>query len=211
MRHSRRELIRGGLLGGAVAFAAPAAVAPGAARGSGAVRPASTGVANLFAQASSDGDVLHGLVVVEQLLAFAYQQLLAAGGLSASTKPLISSFLGHERTHLQLLGGALRRRGVAAPAPPRGVEQASRALAGLGAPGSLRRSSTETDSIHYLIGAETVAEGAYYDAMSKLSDSGLTVLAAQTMACQAQHWSALSGLLHAGDVNRAVPYPVVLG
>ena len=211
MRHSRRALIRDGLLGGVAAFAAPAALAPEAALGAGAVQPSSTGVAKLFAQASDDAGVLRELVVVEQLLVVSYQHLLVAGGLSGSTKPLVSSFLGHERAHLRLLSGALGRRGGAPPEPAPDADQASRKLAGLGASGSLVRSRTETDSVHYLISAETVAEGVYYEGMSKLTDSGLAIVAAQTMACQAQHWSALSGLLHAGDVNRAVPYPVVLG
>lgn len=209
MDHSRREVIRGGLQGGAAALAGHAALASPAALA--ASRPSSTGVAKLFAQASSDADVLRGLITVEQLLVFSYEHLLSAGGLSESTKPLISSFLAQERAHLTLLTAALKRRGETAPSPPSTVAEASRELAQLGAPGSLRLSHAEVDSVHYLIGAETVTEGAYYGAMSKLADAKLAVTAAEIMACQAQHWSSLSGLLHAGDVNRAVPYPVVLG
>lgn len=198
-------------MGGTAALAAEAALASPTALAAVVPQPSSPGVAKLFAQASSDADVLRGLVMVEQLLAFSYQQLLAAGGFSDATKPMISSFLSHERTHLALLTAALGRQGGSAPSPPGTVGEASRALAQLGAPGSLRLSHTEVDSIHYLIGAETVAEGAYYQAMSKLGDPKLAVSAGEIMACQAQHWTSLSGLLHAGDVNRAVPYPVVLG
>ena len=197
-------------MGGAAALTAQVALVSPAALAAG-VQPSSTGVGSLFAQASSDGDVLRGLVTVEQLLAFTYQHLVAAGGLSDATKPLIAGFLSHERVHVTLLTAALARLGGGAPAPPGTVAEASRALARLGAPGSLRLSHTEVDSIHYLIGAETVAEGAYYDALSRLNDAKLAVTAAEIMGCQAQHWTSLSGLLHAGDVNRAVPYPVVLG
>ena len=47
--------------------------------------------------------------------------------------------------------------------------------------------------------------------MSKLSDSMLLVDAAQVMGCEAQHWTALSGLQHAGDVFVGVPYSTVKG
>ncbi len=210
MDRSRRELVSAGVVGGAVALAAEVALASPAAFAAG-VQPPSTGVARLFEQASSDADVLRGLVTVEQLLVFTYQHLLAAGGLSDTTKPMISTFLSQEHTHVTLLTAALGRLGGSAPPTPVTVAGASRALAQLGAPGSLRLSHTEVDSIHYLIGAESVAEGAYYDALSRLADARVAVNAAEIMACEAQHWTSLSGLLHAGDVNRAVPYPVVLG
>ena len=210
MEYSRRDLIRGAVLSGAGALSAQAALGSPPALAAG-VQPSSQGVDALFAQASSDADVLRALVTVEQLLAFSYEHLLAAGGLSDANKPLISGFLSHERAHLTLLGAALGRQGGTAPASPATVAGASRQLAQLGATGSLRLSHTEVDSIHYLIGAETVAEGVFYEALSKLDDAKLAVGAAEIMACQAQHWTSLSGLLHAGDVNRAVPYPVVLG
>ena len=209
MDHSRRELIRGGMVGGASALAARALISPVALAA--APPQSSAGVGSLFAQTSSDADVLRGLITVEQLLVFTYQHLLADGGLSDANKPMISSFLSHERAHLTLLTAALRLLGGSAPTPPGTVAGASRTLAQLGATGSLRLSHTEPDSIHYLIGAETVAEGAYYDALSRLADASVAVKAAEIMACEAQHWTSLSGLLHAGDVNRAVPYPVVLG
>ncbi len=210
MDRSRRELIRGGVMGAAGTLAARAVLEPPPALAAG-VKSSHPGVANLFAQASSDADVLRGLLTVEQLLAFSYQQLLASGGLSDATKPMISAFLTQEHAHVALLTRALGRQGESAPAPPSSVAEASRALAGLGVPGSLRMSHSEVDSIHYLIGAETAAEGAYYVAISKLDDPQLAVVTAEIMACEAQHWTSLSGFLHAGDVNRAVPYPVVLG
>jgi hypothetical protein len=47
--------------------------------------------------------------------------------------------------------------------------------------------------------------------MSKLSDARVLTQAAQIMANEAQHWTSLSGLQHAGDVFRGVPYPTVTG
>jgi hypothetical protein len=47
--------------------------------------------------------------------------------------------------------------------------------------------------------------------MSKLSDASLLTQAAQIMGSEAQHWTALSGLQHAGDVFLGAPYPTVTG
>lgn len=216
MHHSRRELIRrgvlggGGVLGGAGALALGSALAPAGALASGA-KPSSAGLGQLFAQASSDADLLRGLLIIEQLLAFAYQHVLSSGGLSGATKPRISDFLSQEHAHIRVLRTALSRAGSSAPPQPSSVAAVSRQLAQLGAPGSLRLSDSEVSSIRYLIGVETVAEGAYYYSSSKLNDPRLAVEAAEIMGCEAQHWTSLSGLLHAGDVNRAVPYPVVVG
>ena len=81
----------------------------------------------------------------------------------------------------------------------------------LGVGGSLRGSRGDAVCVRYMVGVETVAEGAYYSAMSKLTDARLLTQAAQIMGNEAQHWTSLSGLQHAGDVFRGVPYPTVTG
>jgi hypothetical protein len=154
---------------------------------------------------------LQSIVVVEQLSAFAYAHLLATPALSAASASVLRSFLAHEREHARLISDQLERLGVSPPPVPTDPAAVGHQLAGLQVPGNLQRVRSEGDALHYLIGVETLAEGTYYSAMSRLSQSRLLVLAAQIMSCEAQHWSALSGLLHAGDVHRAVPYPVVLG
>jgi hypothetical protein len=194
-RHTRRELI---------------------IRGAGAAGLAGAGAWPLAAVAAEtshggDGDELRSLVAVEQLSVFAYAHLLGSASLSPATAASLRAFLDHEREHVRLISEALTSAGVAPPSPPTGVNAASRQLTGLHVPGDLGKVRTESDALHYLIGVETLAEGAYYSAMSRLSDETLIVLAAKVMSCEAQHWTALSGLLHAGDVYRAVPYPVVLG
>jgi hypothetical protein len=196
MLSTRRELIRGG----AVSAAAVAAGAPSAAN-----------AADPLAGASGDRELLSRLTSIEQLIAFAYAHLLKAGGVSAATAKVFRTFYLQENAHVRLLSGALAHRGSAPSAPPTDVKRASRQLAHLGAGGSLRDSRGDAVCVRYMIGVETVAEGAYYSAMSKLSDATLLIEAAQVMSCEAQHWTALSGLQHAGDVFLGVPYPTVTG
>lgn len=165
----------------------------------------------LIGPASGDAAELHGLIAIERLIVFAYEHILGAASLSPPGATALRVFLGHERDHVRLLSDALERRGGAPPPPPAGLEAAARRLSELRVPGSLPAARSEDDALRYLIGVETLAEGAYYASSARLSDAGLLVLAAEAMGCEAQHWTALSGLLHAGDVYRAVPYPVVLG
>jgi hypothetical protein len=47
--------------------------------------------------------------------------------------------------------------------------------------------------------------------MSKLKDLALAHLCAAILAAEAQHYTALAGLLHPGDINKAVPGPFVEG
>jgi hypothetical protein len=197
MLRTRRELIAGGAAGAAVMGAG---LAPSAAIAD-----------DPLASTHGDIDVLERLVAIEQLSAFAYEHLLRSAGLSQATARLVGTFLSHERAHVRILSSALAGRGAAAPPAPTDLRAASRQLAKLGVVGSLSDSRGDTVSVRYLIGVETLAEGAYYSAMSKLSNATLLAQAAQIMSCEAQHWTGLSGLQHAGDVFRGVPYPTVTG
>jgi hypothetical protein len=197
MPRTRRELIGSGAVGAVVLGAGLA--------------PSAAAAADPMAGAQGDTEVLSHLVAIEQLIEFAYAHLLSSAGASPTTARVMNTFLSHERAHVRILSTALVKRGVAAPPPPTDLKVASRQLANLGAEGSLRSARGDTASVRYLIGVETVAEGAYYSAMSKLSNAALLTQAAQVMSCEAQHWTALSGLQHAGDVFRAVPFPTVTG
>jgi hypothetical protein len=198
MLRTRRELIRSGVVGAA-------------AVGAGVVVPSTADADDPLAGANGDTELLRRLVAIEQLMGFAYAHLLGAGGLSPGTTREFTTFLSHERTHVELLSRALAHRGQATPPPATDVKTASRQLAKLGASGSLRDSRGDAACVRYMIGVETVAEGAYYAAMSKLSHAALLTQAAQIMGCEAQHWTALSGLQHAGDVFLGVPYSTVTG
>ncbi len=197
MTRTRRELIRSGAVGAAF-------LAAGAA-------PSTADAADPLAGANGDTEILGRLVAIEQLIEFAYAHLLEVGGLSSASAGVFRTFLSHEQAHVRLLSNALAHRGGTPSPPPTDVRVASRQLANLGAAGSLKDSRGDALCVPYMIGVETVAEGAYYSAMSKLSDPTLLVDAAQVMGCEAQHWTALSGLQHAGDVFLGVPYSTVKG
>lgn len=197
MLRTRRELIGSGAVGAAVLGAG---LAPTAAIAD-----------DPLANAHGDTEVLDRLVSIEQLIEFAYAHLIQSAGLTPPTGRVLGAFLSHERAHVRILSSALVGRGAATPAAPTDLTVASRQLAKLGVSGSLRDSRGDTVSVRYLIGVETLAEGAYYSAMSKLSNATLLSRAAQIMSCEAQHWTALSGLQHAGDVFLGVPYPTVTG
>jgi hypothetical protein len=197
MLRTRRELIRSGAVG-AAALAAVAA-------------PSTAEADDPLAGAHGDTELLTRLVGIEQLIEFAYAHLLQTGGLSTSAGQVFRTFLSQESAHVRLLSSALASRGAAAPAPPTDVKAASARLAKLGAGGSLRDSHGDAVCVRYMIGVETVAEGVYYSAISKLSSASLLTQAAQIMGNEAQHWTALSALLHAGDVFLGVPYPNVTG
>jgi hypothetical protein len=197
MLRTRRELIGSGAVG---------AAALGAGLG-----PTAAIADDPLASAHGDTEILKRLLAIEQLTEFAYAHLLQSGGLSAPTRRVVGTFLSQERAHVEILSSALVGRGGAVPAAPTDVTVASRQLAKLGASGSLRDSGGDAVSVRYLIGVETLAEGAYYSAMSKLSNATLLARAAQIMCCEAQHWTTLSGLQHAGDVFLGVPYPTVTG
>jgi Ferritin-like domain len=107
-----------------------------------------------------------------------------------------AEFPAHEREHVRVLSSELERRGGTPPAPP-ARQPAS--------------PSNSPDAVRHLISLETLAEAAYYGSMARLSDPGLMRLAAELMCCEAQHWSALSELLHSGDVYSAVPTATITG
>ena len=183
----RREVIAGGL----------------GALGAMATLPA-LGAANVLGSARRDPDVLARLTEIEQAIAFGYQQVLSAGVLSAAAQPVAAGFLPHEQEHLRILSAEVIRLGGAPPAQA----DAGRALAAFGLSGAPRNSPA---AVHHLIALETLAEQAYYSSMARLADPRLARLAAEIMACEAQHWTLLSGLLHSGDVYSAVPQPSVTG
>jgi hypothetical protein len=197
MLRTRRQLLRSGAVGAAALTAVAA--------------PASAEAGDPLAGANGDTELLSRLLNIEQLIEFAYGHLLQAGRLSPSAAHVFRTLLSQESEHVRLLSMELAHRRRAAPAPPTDLKAAGRQLSRLGAGGSLRDSRGDSVCVRYMIGVETVAEAVYYSAISKLSDATLLTRAAQIMACEAQHWTSLSGLQHAGDVFLGVPYPTVTG
>ena len=79
--------------------------------------------------------------------------------------------------------------------------------------GSARLASlhSEEDCLRLLEQVESLAQGAYYVSMSKFADVKLARTCASILGAEAQHYTALAGLLHPGDINKAVPGPFVEG
>ena len=178
-------------------------IASGAAVLAGAAALPEEAAADVLGSVSGDSQVLARLVEIEAAVVSGYRRVLGAGVLSASARGLAVDFLQHERAHVRTLSAELAKLGGSAPAPA-----TTATLEKLGVSGGVGSSA---DALHYLIALETLTESAYYSAVGRLSDPRLVRLAGQIMGCEAQHWTALSGLLHAGDVYTGVPQPVVTG
>jgi Ferritin-like domain len=194
-RATRRQLIRRSIaVGGAAAVLAPPLEADAA-----------------VAAPQTDAQVLAGTLVVEDLVVLVYRQVLASGALTAGARRTVAELLGQERQHAAALAAALARLGAALPAGPRDVAAADKALGAHKVSASLANLRTERDCLELLIDVESVAEGAYFVAISRLQGSTSLRLCAEIMASEAQHWSALSELRLPGDLASAVPDPFVEG
>jgi hypothetical protein len=155
--------------------------------------------------------VLTRALQIEQLLVIAYERVLAAGRLTSASAPSVHAFYAHERNHVSTLKQALVDLGAPIPSPPRDAASAQRGLSVHHVHRSLTQVSTEHDCLKLLIDVESVAEGAYFDAVASLGDAARMRMAAEIMGCEAQHWTVLSGLLNRFNVVRSVPYPFVAG
>jgi hypothetical protein len=193
---TRRELIASGVTG------ATLGVVGGALLGAG---PAAA------AAPQTDADLLRTILSVELLAVFSYGQVLSSGKLSDDSDQVVRQLLGHEQTHVDILTAAIEKLGQQPPAAPATVAAADAELGVLHSPSSLASLSSEQDCLRLLIGVEGLTEGAYYVSMSKFGDPQLARTCASILAAEAQHWTALSGLLHPGDINKAVPGSFVEG
>jgi ferritin-like protein len=191
---SRRELVRGGI-------AAAAAAAVTLAR-----PPASAARA---VPADSDATVLAATLRVEQLLVIAYRSVLGSGVVTAAVRRRLEAMLAQELQHVAGLERSMRALG--APAPRIGIRAAQKMLAAHHVHVSLTGLRDQHECLKLLIDVESLAEGAYFAAIAKLSDPALIRDSTEAMGCEAQHWTVLSALRHHGDVTRSVPYPFVQG
>jgi hypothetical protein len=109
------------------------------------------------------------------------------------------------------VAGALGAMGVHADTGTLGLGAAGDLLSKHNIPVSLTGLHSQTDSLRLLVDLESLAEGIYFTALKTLSTQPLQRLAAQIMACEAQHWTAVSGLRNPGEYVKAVPWPFVTG
>jgi hypothetical protein len=188
---SRRGLLAGGAalaLAGLVSEAKAAAASP-----------------DPLAGAVSEEEVLARLVTIEQSVVFGYRHVLGSVHLSAGTASALRRFLGQELEHVRVLSSELLRRGGKVPAPPAKVAAVDRVLASLAVSGKLEQPRREWEAIRFLIPVETAEEQSYHAAIVRFQSPALALLAARSVTCDAQHWTVLSELANAGDVDRAVP------
>ena len=162
-----------------------------------------------LAGAVSEVQVLARLITIQQSVAFCYRHVLGSVHLSAGTASALKRFLGHELQHVRVLSSELVRRGGKVPTPPASVAAVDRVLASLAVSGKLEQARREWEAIAFLIPVETAEEQSYHAAILRFQSPTLALLAARSVTCDAQHWTVLSELAHAGDVYRAVPHAFV--
>lgn len=192
---TRREL-----LGGAIAAVAAGSIAAAALDASEAV-----------AAAETDPDLLRAILSVELLLVFCYQQVLQSETLAPEAEPAIRHLLSQEETHIDVMSDELAKFGQLPPSPPSGVAAADGELDALHTSGSLTALHTQQDSLRLLEAAEELAQGAYYQSITKLTDARLARVCASILAVEAQHYTVLGTLLHPGEIDKAVPSAFVEG
>ena len=159
----------------------------------------------------SDADLLSKTLEVERLMVYAYERVLASGALSAGFQRVIAPFLGQERAHVSAVAAALTRLSAPAPTDPLSLKQASDLLGQHSVSGSLTGLHSQDACLKLLVDLESVAEGASYTPIRDLRRPDLVHMCAQIMACEAQHWTVLSGLRNPGEYIKAVPWPYVFG
>jgi ferritin-like protein len=191
---TRRQLLRG-------------AIVAGTAAGASSLLHATPALADEHADAA----IVQRLIDVEQLVAFAYEWVLRTRVLSAAVVPTVSLFLDQERQHVAVWDADLRGLGGGSPRPPTGVTAADDQLAALHVTRRLTELKSQRDAIELLVGAEAAIIGAYYVAISKLADSALLQAAAEAMAAEAQHATALRRVLHPRVAAQFVPNAFVEG
>ena len=161
--------------------------------------------------ALTDPQALSKALEVERLMVLAYRRVLTSGTLAPDIERAIAPYLTHEIQHVSAVAAALAAMGVKADTGPLGLDAAGDLLSKHYVPVSLTNLGSQNDSMRLLVDLESVAEGVYFTGLKTLSTQPLQRLAAQIMACEAQHWTAVSGLRNPGQYVKAVPWPFVTG
>jgi hypothetical protein len=191
---TRRELVRSGV-GVAVAGSLLGGVAS---------------AADAAPTLSEAGALAHALEM-ERLSVIGYHQVLASGVLSGAVRPQLEVLLAQDRQHVTTLEQVFRRAGAPLPQGPADVAAAQTLLSRHQVHRSLTKLPTQHDCLRLMIDIESLAEGAYFKAMPRLTDATLMRTSAAIMGSNAQHWSVLSGIQHNGNVMLSVPFPFVYG
>lgn len=198
---TRQQPTRRELMAGAAAGAGLWAV------GTSVLRPAEAEAA----APQTDAELIRAILSVELLVVFSYEQVLSSGKLPADTEHIVRQLLDHEHTHVDVLSADLEELGQAPPDPPASVTAADAELSVLHGSAKLASLNSEEDCLRLLEQVESLVQGAYYVSMSKFADVKLARTCASILGAEAQHYTALAGLLHPGDINKAVPGAFVEG
>jgi hypothetical protein len=150
-------------------------------------------------------ELLRRLVAVEQLLISVYRHVIATDLLSVRVGRTAQRVLAQERVHAAIVHRELRKLGGTAAAAITGTDALDKALASLKVSGSLKKLHSEHDCVHLLLELEMAAQGVYFKAISQLHDVRLAHLAAQILASEAQHQTAVSEARRPGNSAQAVP------
>jgi Ferritin-like domain len=192
VRLTRRQLVAGTLFAAGGLAAAPA------------VALADTGV-------PSDSDALAKVLEAERLIVLGYRQALASGTLGTGDAAVLEPFLTQELEHVSTVAAQLEALGTMSDTSPLDVTAGNALLAKHHVPGSLTDLHARADCLKLLVNLESVAEGAYFTALKTLGHADLVTLCAQAMACEAQHWTVISGLRNPGIYVKSIPWPFVTG
>jgi hypothetical protein len=169
----------------------------------------------LAAPALADADApapnLASVLQVVQLAAFASARILSDGLLGPTATAVTRRIHDHETVHVQLLRPAVRKLGLPPPPEPTSVAGADQQLSGVNASLRLARVRDEAGALGLLYDVESIAIGQCYETLRTLADTPLIRLTASIMGAEAQHASAIGGLLHPGKWTRVVPVGSVQG
>jgi Ferritin-like domain len=199
LRPTRRQLVSDGLT---------AAVGLAGAGGAASVLASTASAAGAPPQVEAMA-LTHALQI-EQLLLIAYRQVVASPVVHPPVAGQLRTQLGQEVAHVGILQQALAGRGEIVPTPP-SLEAAQDELTQHHVHWSLTDLRNQHDCLKLLIDIESLAENAYFEAVAEVQDPILLRTCAEIMACEAQHWTVLSGFLNHQDPKKAVPYPFVEG
>ncbi len=165
----------------------------------------------LAAESVSDAKLVQGLLSAELSAAAVYERVLATGLLSTRGERAARGLLAHEHAHAAALTPELTLLGAVAPSPPANPKALEMFLSDHHVTRSFSDLHRERDCLDFLLDFENLMEGAYYQAMSKLTRPRLITLAAQILSSEAQHYALLGALRRHKDFSRAVPYAFVEG
>jgi Ferritin-like domain len=197
------DFTRRRLLGGAVAGGAGLVAATRLLEGAEAVA----------AESSSPGDpqLVSDLMGVELLSQVVIEHVLLSPHMSLRSRRVAHRVLAAERAHAAALEPHLRRLRSPRPRVPGTTEEIDAVLAARHVSHRVSELHSEHDCLELLLNLESIAEGAYYSSLSKLSNPRLQLLAARILASEAQHEAMVGVLRDHKDFARAAPYAFVEG